>query len=175
MSFIWKVCMLPSLHCYIRQMARSLPGMCSRSVQKISSHVMWKIETFIEEDRRYKKHCTQDNNASVPFKVSTLGLPQFSQSPSAAPSYFPKSHQWYEIFSLSKVILVLGKARSHKTSNLGFSGAESSGWFDVSPENSVQDVMYERACCHDEAANHQLPIVAAFWTIPLVSLKNVQA
>ena len=30
-------------------------------------------ETFIEEDRRYKKHCTQDNDAWVPFKVGILG------------------------------------------------------------------------------------------------------
>ena len=29
-----------------------------RSVQKVSSHVIWKIETFIEEDTRFKKHCT---------------------------------------------------------------------------------------------------------------------
>ena len=29
-----------------------------RSVQKVSSHVLSKIETFIEEDTRYKKHCT---------------------------------------------------------------------------------------------------------------------
>ena len=28
------------------------------SVHKVSSHVIWKIETFIEEDTRYKKHCT---------------------------------------------------------------------------------------------------------------------
>ena len=31
--------------------------MYTRSVQKVSSHVIWKIETFIEEDTRYKKHC----------------------------------------------------------------------------------------------------------------------
>ena len=30
----------------------------TKSVQKVSRHVMWKIETFIEEDTRYKKHCT---------------------------------------------------------------------------------------------------------------------
>ena len=44
----------------------------TRSVQKVSSHVIWKIETFIEEGTRYKKHCTQDNDASVPFKIGTL-------------------------------------------------------------------------------------------------------
>ena len=30
-------------------------------------------ESFIEEDTRHKKRCTQDNDASVPFKVGTLG------------------------------------------------------------------------------------------------------
>ena len=45
----------------------------TRSVQKESGHVLWKIETFPKEDIRYKKHCTQDNDASVPFKVGTLG------------------------------------------------------------------------------------------------------
>ena len=41
--------------------------------QKVSSHVIYKIETFFEEDKRYKKHCTQDNDASIPFRVGTLG------------------------------------------------------------------------------------------------------
>ena len=31
---------------------------CTRSVQKVSSHVIWKIGKFIEEDTKYKKHCT---------------------------------------------------------------------------------------------------------------------
>ena len=44
-----------------------------RSVQKVSSHVIGKVETFVEEDTRYKKHCTQDNDTSVPFKAGTLG------------------------------------------------------------------------------------------------------
>ena len=34
--------------------------------------------------------------------------------------------------------------------------------------NSAQDVMREQACCCDEAANHQLPIAAAFWIIQIV-------
>ena len=46
-----------------------------RPVQKVSSHVIWKIETFIEEDTRYKKQETLyiGNDASVPFKVGTFG------------------------------------------------------------------------------------------------------
>ena len=45
----------------------------ARAVQQGSSHVLPTIETFTEEDTRYKKCCTQDNDASVPFKVGTLG------------------------------------------------------------------------------------------------------
>ena len=33
----------------------------------------YKKDTFTEEDTRYNKHCTQDNDTSVPFKVGTLG------------------------------------------------------------------------------------------------------
>ena len=66
-----------------------------------------KNRTFIEEDTRYKKHCTQDNDASVPFKVGTLG--SHTLLPIAIPLYFPESHQWSEISSPSKVILVLRK------------------------------------------------------------------
>ena len=44
-----------------------------KPVQKVSSHVIRKIETFIEEDTRYKKQSTYNNDSSVPFKVGTLG------------------------------------------------------------------------------------------------------
>ena len=94
--------------------------------------------------RRYKKRLTQDNDASVTFKVGTLGLHTVLQLPSAAPWYFPKSHQWSEISSLSKVILVWGEARSHRVPNLGCRGAESPGWFDISPKISGQDMMHEQ-------------------------------
>ena len=40
---------------------------------KVSSHLIWKIEAFIEEDTRYKKHCTWDTDSLVPFKVGILG------------------------------------------------------------------------------------------------------
>ena len=32
--------------------------------------------------------------------------------------------------------------------------------------------MHEQACCCDEAANHQLPIAADFWTIQIVSTEE---
>ena len=42
---------------------------CSEGIQPCNR----KIETFIEEDTRYKKHDTQDNDDSVLFKLGTLG------------------------------------------------------------------------------------------------------
>ena len=80
------------------------------------------------------------------------------ESPTAAPSSFPEFHWRSEISSLSKVILVLVKARSHRVPNLGCSRAEPPGWFDVLTKYSAWDMMHERACCCDEAANHHLPI-----------------
>ena len=65
-------------------------------------------------------------------------LTQFSQLLSAALLYFPESHQNFEISSLSKVTLVLGKVRSHRALNLGCGGAESPGWCDVSPKNRTR-------------------------------------
>ena len=44
-----------------------------RYVQKVSSHVMRKMEISTEEDTRYKKQCTQDNDTSVAFKAGSLG------------------------------------------------------------------------------------------------------
>ena len=107
-----------------------------------------------------------------PSKQAPWDLRQFSQSPSIAWSYFPKSHQWSEVSYFSKVTLVLGKARSHRTPYLGCRRSESPGWFDVSPENSTQDMMHKRECCHDEAPNSQLPIAVAFWIIRLISAEE---
>ena len=66
-----KIC-IENLKCYIYTPVL-LKHRYARSVQKVPSQVIGKIETFFEEDTRYKKHHTQDNDASVPFKVGTLG------------------------------------------------------------------------------------------------------
>ena len=62
-----------------------------------------------------------------PSKEAPWDLTQFSQSPSVVPSYFPESHQCPEISSLSKVILVWGKARSPRAPNLGCRGLSHLG------------------------------------------------
>ena len=100
-----------------------------------------------------------------PLQSRHLGT---SQSPSAALLYFPKSHWQSEISSLSKVILVLGKARSHRAPSLGCRGAESPGWFGVSLKNSAWDMIRGQTHSHDEAAHHQEPRAAAFWIIQIV-------
>ena len=122
--------------------------------------------------RRYKKHGTQDNDASVPFKVGTLG-------PHTGP---PMAISYLVIFSwISSTVWNLfpfkgdssfRKARSHRAPNLGCSGAESPGWFDVSPKTSAWDVMHEWVHRCDEAANHKQPIAATFWIIWIVSMEE---
>ena len=98
---------------------------------------------------------TSHSSPSVSSTVQNSMQNPVLELPSAVPSYFPKSYQWSEISSLSKVNLVLGKARSHRAPNLGCTGAESPGWFDLLQKNFAWDLMYEWVCCHDEAANHQ--------------------
>ena len=142
-----------------------------RSAQKVPSHVIWQRETFIVSYTRYKKYYTYDNDTSVPFKWAPWDLTQFSQSPWAAPLYFPESHQWSEISSLSNVILVFGKARSCRLPNLGCNLLNHPGDL-IFHKKPARNMMQEWACCHNEAANHQLPIAMASWIIQMVSMEE---
>ena len=102
-----------------------------------------------EKERHLLKKITRNIvlRTMMPLYPSPWDLTEFSQLPSHARSYFPESRQQSENSSLSKVILVLGKARSHGAPNLGCRGPESPWWFDISPKNSSRDVMHEQACC----------------------------
>ena len=95
------------------------------SVQKVYSHEISKDETFIEEDTRNIVYRTMMPQS--PAKEAPWDLTQFSQLPSAIPSYLPESHRWSEISALSKVILVVGKARRRRVPHLGCRAAESPG------------------------------------------------
>ena len=86
-----------------------------RSIQKVSIHALWKIDIYW---RRYKKHWTQDNDTSVPFKVGTLGPHTVLPIAISWLIIFSWTHWQSEISFLSKVILVLGKARICRTPNL---------------------------------------------------------
>ena len=91
-----------------------------RSVQNVQRHLLKKTQ-----DTRNIIHRTM-----TPKFTSTQApwyLTQLSHLPSAAPLYFPESHLWSEISSLSKVILVWGKARSHRVPNLGCRGLSHLG------------------------------------------------
>ena len=75
--------------------------------------------------------------------------------------------------SLSKMILVLGKARSHRAPNLGCRETELPRSFHVFPKISAGDLMQEGAHCHDEAAN-QSPVAHSWglWIIQMVSTED---
>ena len=143
-----------------------------RSIQKVSSHVIWKIETFSEEGTSYRTHCTQDSDASVCLKAGTLGpctvLPVTISCPVA---FSWISSVVWNLF-LCKGDFSLGESQKSQGTKSGLWGSESPGWFDVSPKNSARDVMHERARCCDEAANHQLSIAVVFRIIQTFSLEE---
>ena len=115
---------------------------CARSVQKVPSHVIWNIETFIEQETLYIGQWRFS-----PLKNKHLGTSHIS----------PNCHQLPRRIFLNLI--------NGLTPNLGCRGAESPRWFDVLPKNYARDVMHEKAHCHGEAANHQLPKAVAFWII----------
>ena len=70
------------------------------------------------------------------------------------------------------MILVLEKVRTRRAPNLGYRESKPLGWFDVSPKDSALNLRHKQVHCHDEAANHQLPIAAALWIIWIVSVEK---
>ena len=99
-----------------------------------------------------------------PSKQASWDLTQFSQSPSAAASCFPESHQQSATSSLPKVILVLGKPRSHRVPNLAYRVTESPGLL-MFRRKTAWNVMHEWEHYCDDGAHHQLPRAAAFWLL----------
>ena len=91
-----------------------------------------------------------------PLQSGHLGTSHSSPDCHQPPSYFSESHWWSKISSLSNVILVWGKARSHRAPNLGCRETESPGWFDVSPKS--QHKMWCRDRC---VVVMKLPIASA--------------
>ena len=128
--------------------------------------------TFTGEDKRYKKHCTQDNDALVLFKVGILGPHTVLPIATSCPVIFSwiSSTVW-NLFPF-KGEKVLEKPKSHRAPNLGCSGGWATWVIWCFTKNSARDVMHERARCGDEAANHQVPIAAAFWIIWIVSVEE---
>ena len=117
---------------------------------------------------RYKKHWTQDNDDSVPFKIGTLGPHTVLPITISCPIIFSWiSLTVWNLFPF-KGDFSFGKARSCRVPNLNCRGTELPEWFDVWPKSFAGDMMHEWAHCRDEAANHHLPIAVAFWNIQIV-------
>ena len=111
------------------------------SAPKVSSHVLWKIETFTEEDTRYKEQCTQDHDTSVSFKVGSLGPHTCPPIAISCPVVFSWiSWMVWNLFPF-KGDLSFGKSQKLQSAKSGLQGAESPWWFDVLPKNSSLDVL----------------------------------
>ena len=102
--------------------------------------------------------------------------PQSPQSRHRGTSHSsPDCHQLPVVFSWISLMVwnlfpvksdfSFGKIQKSQGAKYGMQGAESPGWFAVSPKNSAWDVMHE-------AANHQLPIAVAFWVTQIVSTEE---
>ena len=130
-----------------------------RSVQKASSHVLWKIEIFIGEDTRSTVHRTMTPQApSITISCPII----FTQISLVVWNLFP-----------FKGDFSFGKAKSHRAPNLGYMGAESPGWFDISPKTLHKAwCMRGHTWCRDEAADHHLPTAATVWIIQIVSVEG---
>ena len=87
----------------------------------MSSHGIWKIETFTEEDTRYKKHCTYNSDVSIPFKAGTLGPHTVLPIAIICPVIFSWIFEGLKPLPFEK-ILVLRKSISHRASNQGWTG-----------------------------------------------------
>ena len=107
-----------------------------------------------------------------PSKQAPWHPTQFSQSPSAALSYFPEMHWWSDISSLSKVTSIWGKPEVAEYQTWAVGGLSHLSYLIFHEKNSAQVVIHEQLHCRDEAANHQLPIAVAFWIIWIVSVEE---
>ena len=137
-------------------------------VQKVSSHAIWKTETFIEEDTRYKKHCAQDNDASVPFKAGTLASHTVFLIAICCPVIFSWiSFMVWNLFPF-KSDFSFKKSQKSQSSRSRLYG----GWV-----TRVIWCFAKKLCMRCYAwdgvlswwsSNHQLPITGAFWIIKIV-------
>ena len=142
---------------------------CSESIQpRAMEHrdIYW---------RRYKKHCAQDSDTSVPCKVGTLG------PHTVLPIAIGYSVIFYWISSTVWNLFHFKGDFSFGRSQKGtrFSGYQIWAVRGLSHlgdlmfhQKTVQDMMHEWACGHDAAATHQLPIAVAFWVTQIISVEK---
>ena len=96
---------------------------------------------------------TSNSSPGITSTIQNTLQNPLMEAPSASASYFPEYHGWSAISSLSEMILVWGKARSHRTPNLGCRWAESPGSLDVFLQIVAWNVMNKQSCYCDESAN----------------------
>ena len=140
----------PSIMINIWGLSRRYPAMWYEKQR----HLLKKIQ-----DTRNIVHRTMMPQS--PSKWAPWDLTQVSQSSSAAPLYFPESHWWSEISSLSKMILVLGKARSCRSPNLSWRGLSHLG--DLMFH---QKTMHKTWCMSTCVVVMRLPITSCPWLRP---------
>ena len=129
-------------------------------------------------DIYWRRHKIQETLYVGQWHLSPLQSSRFGTSHSS-----PNCHQLLHLISLNLIdgLKSLPPQRWFAFSEkpevaghqiLGCSGAESPGWFDVSPKNSAGDMVHEQVRRYDEAANHQLPIAVAFWITWIFSMEE---
>ena len=122
---------------------------------------------------RYKKQCTQDNDAWVPFKVGTLGPHTILSSTISCPIVFNWiSWMVWNLFSFKDDFSFWEKKKVAGCQIRALRGMNHLGDLMFCQKNSAWDMMHEDIRCCDEAANHELPIAAVSWIIPIVSMED---
>ena len=148
-------------HCELEQKI----SLSTRSVHKVSSHATQKKRHLLKKIQDTKNTVY----ISVPFKVGTLGAHTVLPITISCPVVFSwiSSTVW-NLFPF-KGDFSFG-VKSHRAPNLGCRGWGVSHLGNLMfHQKTTPDVMHEWAHCCGEAANHQFPIAAAFWFIPIVS------
>ena len=106
--------------------------------RKVPSHVVWKIETVIEEDT--KKHHKWEMTSHSLLQSRHLGTSTVLPTAISCPVVFFWIIDW-NLFPFA------GDYRFGKSQKLqGCTGAESPGWFDVSPNDAWMSVLSWRIC-----------------------------
>ena len=146
-----------------------------RFVRKVPSRVVWKIETFIEEDIQDTKNIVHRTmTPQSPSKQATLGPHIVLPITISYPVVFSWiSSMIWNLFPF-KSDFSFGKSRKLQGTKSRLQGGWVTWmiWYFTKNSAPAQDVMHEWGRCGDEAANHLLATVAAFWITWIVSTEE---